>query len=50
MKQYIARNLISSIIGADSFDSHLEREHARRAEGVRVPFAECALASVWDTA
>lgn len=50
MQQYIARNLISSLMRADSFNSHLEGEQAGCAERMRVPFAECALASVRDTA
>jgi hypothetical protein len=50
MQQYIARNLVSSLVRADSFNDHLEGEQAGCAEGMRVPFAECALASVWDTA
>ena len=35
---------------ADRFNGNLEGEQAGCAEGMRVPFAECALASVWDSA
>ncbi len=46
----MARTLVSSGGRTDSFDGHFQRENAGRPKGMRFPFAECVLASVWDPA